>query len=705
MLICPQCEFENPETHKFCQSCGVSLTEKICCNCQVNIPIETKICSFCGADNHTVLWAIVAQKKQTTEFVLQPELTEVTNSNIGSNIATGQHKLKIEDLSDLFISGQEKIKHSLPLQTQDNDSTFHRYAFESDSTFNQSLKPAYQNSDSTFLQGKVIDKYPLQKPRLATLQKQQTELLAELKQSLNNSYLSVTQYWNIVGLPTHALPYLILEKYTPTVPKIYDAWQQQEQGIVLLPDRSQWQLVTDLWSQETMPLLQIIWFLDEMAKLWKPLHQINCAQSLLVNHNLRIDEDQAFCLQQLYMDSEDNIPTLKDLAQTWQFCFAQSNLNNLDNLNKLLDKVILGEIIEIEELRLELHNLGLSEDEVESYDIHTNYYYPTVNIPQFEPNKILENQDFPGAEVSDTSETYESQSFFSENDEEMMYSSEFDEQATAMIPMQLKSVVAASCTDIGLQRDHNEDFFGVKTITEKVENNAENNLAVRGLYIVCDGMGGHAAGEVASAMAVEQLQKYFKTHWQEELPDHDTIEAGILLANQSLYQTNIDNSRSGSGRMGTTLVMALLQNTQLAIAHVGDSRIYRVTRKQGLEKLTLDHEVGQREINRGVEPDIAYGRPDAYQLTQALGPRESNYVRPDIQFLEITEDCLLLLCSDGLSDNDLLENHWEEYLEPLISSSSDLPTGLFKLINLANEYNGHDNITAILVKIKLKANF
>ncbi|MGL4881016.1 MAG: serine/threonine phosphatase, partial [Waterburya sp.] len=118
-----------------------------------------------------------------------------------------------------------------------------------------------------------------------------------------------------------------------------------------------------------------------------------------------------------------------------------------------------------------------------------------------------------------------------------------------------------------------------------------------------------------------------------------------------------------------------------------------------------DHEVGQREINRGVEPDIAYGRPDAYQLTQALGPRESNYVRPDIQFLEVTEDCLLLLCSDGLSDNDLLENHWEEYLEPLISSGSDLQAGLFKLINLANEYNGHDNITAILVKIKLMADF
>ena len=223
--------------------------------------------------------------------------------------------------------------------------------------------------------------------------------------------------------------------------------------------------------------------------------------------------------------------------------------------------------------------------------------------------------------------------------------------------------------------------------------------------MVCDGMGGHAAGEVASAMAVENLQTYFQTHWRSQLPDSKTIERGILLANEALYQTNINNSRSGSGRMGTTLVMALVQNTQLAIAHVGDSRIYRLSRKQGLEQLTLDHEVGQREINRGVEPEIAYGRPDAYQLTQALGPRENKYVRPEIQFIEITEDCLILLCSDGLSDYEFIEQNWSQYLKPLIKSEADLQSGLFEFVELANQHNGHDNITAVLLRIKLKPNF
>ncbi|MEO1006624.1 MAG: serine/threonine phosphatase, partial [Cyanobacteria bacterium J06638_38] len=450
----------------------------------------------------------------------------------------------------------------------------------------------------------------------------------------------------------------------------------------------------ELWSQDKLSLSQIVWFFDEIAKLWEPLIQISCAQSLLVDENLRVDEDQVFCLQQLYMDLKET-PTLKDLAITWQLCLKKSELEHFNQLNLLLDKMIAGDIIEIEQLRLQLHNLGLDQPEIESSYIDI-IDANQVNTPpsESETTKSLAN-----------STASEAESFFDEAEDEMMYTSELEEEATAMIPMHLRDISHACCTDIGTQRDHNEDFYGVKTAIERIENNTDNQISVKGLYLVCDGMGGHAAGEVASAMAVEALQKYFQTHWQSELPDHETIEEGVLLANEALYQTNIDNARTGSGRMGTTLVMALVHNTQLAIAHVGDSRIYRISRKQGLEQLTLDHEVGQREINRGVEPEIAYGRPDAYQLTQALGPRESNFVRPDIQFMEITEDCLLLLCSDGLSDNELIEQHWFEYLEPMISSSANLQDGLFELINLANEYNGHDNITAVLLRVKLKPDF
>ena len=118
----------------------------------------------------------------------------------------------------------------------------------------------------------------------------------------------------------------------------------------------------------------------------------------------------------------------------------------------------------------------------------------------------------------------------------------------------------------------------------------------------------------------------------------------------------------------------------------------------------MDHEVGQREILRGVEPSIAYARPDAYQLTQALGPRDENFINPDVQFLQLSEDTLLLLASDGLTDNDLVEQHWRTHLEPLLSSRANLETGVSELIDLANQYNGHDNITAVLIRAKVRPN-
>jgi protein phosphatase len=118
----------------------------------------------------------------------------------------------------------------------------------------------------------------------------------------------------------------------------------------------------------------------------------------------------------------------------------------------------------------------------------------------------------------------------------------------------------------------------------------------------------------------------------------------------------------------------------------------------------VDHEVGQREIQRGVEPAIAYARPDAYQLTQALGPRGSKDVVPSITSLPVMEDMLLLLCSDGLSDNDVLEHHVTTHVEPLLRSRHDLEEGVSQLIDLANEQNGHDNITALVVRLKLRPN-
>jgi protein phosphatase len=280
-----------------------------------------------------------------------------------------------------------------------------------------------------------------------------------------------------------------------------------------------------------------------------------------------------------------------------------------------------------------------------------------------------------------------------------------DDSPTVVLPMQLVNLDDAGRTDVGRQRNHNEDQFFIRTESTRQESPHGRMLKAQGLYVLCDGMGGHACGEVASAKAVQSIRNFFNSRWtKNQLPTEDLIREAILAANTELFNANQENESYGSGRMGTTLVMMLVQDTTVAIAHVGDSRAYRYTRKNRLEQLTLDHELGQVEIQRGVDPDIAYSMPDAYQLTQALGPRSNEFVYPDIRFLDVQEDTLFLLCSDGLSDNELLEEYQETHVQPLLSSRNNVEAGVMQLIDLANEYNGHDNITAIAVRMKVKPN-
>lgn len=277
-----------------------------------------------------------------------------------------------------------------------------------------------------------------------------------------------------------------------------------------------------------------------------------------------------------------------------------------------------------------------------------------------------------------------------------------EEAPTTAFAMELSALNQAGGTDIGRRRRHNEDYFGIQYRFTKEETPQQSQSKARGLYIVCDGMGGHSAGEVASAMAVEVLQNYFETHWQEELPNEETIREGILLANEKIHEINKEKSRAGAGRMGTTLVMALVQDTEVAIAHVGDSPAYQVNQYGDIIQLTVDHEVGQREIAKGVSYEEAYQMQNAYQLTQALGPRKNEQVNPDIQYLDIQEDTLLVLCSDGLSDGGLLKDFGDTYLTPLLQAKADLEKGVLDLIEFANQKHGHDNITAVVVQMKLR---
>ncbi len=266
----------------------------------------------------------------------------------------------------------------------------------------------------------------------------------------------------------------------------------------------------------------------------------------------------------------------------------------------------------------------------------------------------------------------------------------------------LISMRHAGLTDVGKQRNHNEDNFAINSqITTHETPDLGVLITSRGLFVLCDGMGGHAGGEVASSMAIERIVEKFTPFWENRLPGTQKLREIIQAANQSIFELNESELRRDVGRMGTTLVLLSICNSEAAIAHVGDSRIYQIT-ASGLKQITRDHEVANRLIDQGVESTVALSRYDAHQLTQALGPYANHQIEPAIAFLQILEPTLFLLCSDGLCDNDLVEQNWETYLLPLLAADADLRSGVKQLIDLANTINGHDNITAILVNCQVE---
>ena len=496
------------------------------------------------------------------------------------------------------------------------------------------------------------------------------------------------------AIPAIAKTYISLHsKFSQYLPAIHDAWEQGNQQVILIADRSDWRELLELWHNHQTTPSQIVQWFDDMVKLWAALEPWHCCQSLLELSNLRVDAAGKLGLKRLYCEPESANPlTLQDLGQVWQRLFQESQHTKFGSLVETLSDLQAGNIQTTEHLRSRLEAVA-RELLVDTASISDS---PSVS------NNALEPSAEP-AQVKVTLNNSAAPTVIQMNEpQESVIKSE--ELPTLVLPTHLVSIEDAGNTDVGRQRHHNEDCFGIATSVNKLEFPNSRTIQARGIYILCDGMGGHAGGEVASELAVKTLQHYFQTHWQphQPLPSEEVIREAVLLANQAIYDLNQQDARSGVGRMGTTLVLVLLHNNQVAVAHVGDSRLYSFSRSQELIQITLDHEVGQREISRGIEPAIAYARPDAYQLTQALGPRDENYVNPDVQFLELNEDTLLILVSDGLSDNSLLEQHWQTHLEPLLNSNNSLQRGVSELIDLANQYNGHDNTTAVLLRLKVR---
>ncbi|MEM7715788.1 MAG: serine/threonine phosphatase [Cyanobacteria bacterium P01_A01_bin.68] len=664
MLICPQCNFENPNSNKFCQNCGSSLTEKECQQCGVFLTLDSTQCHSCDAICSEIWLAIVI--KECNSEVVEAENQE-EKVDCGGNLELVHKENSSEEISFQFEAGSY-------LDSQQ------RYKML------ESLPTFFENAVNTEACVKVLDCQPYQ--------------VSPINAMLANPQLSASSNTSVAEdkIPSFAKTYIALQAYCNLgIPLIHDAWQLANMQVILLEDRSEWLYLSELWQNDATTSLQIVHYFYQMTHLWDVLEPHDCLQSLLDLSNLRIDEDQSLALQRLYPDIRkeskasfqkysDDTPTIKDLGQLWQALFRESQRTQFGSLLELMGNLESGEIATSEELRSQLELIS-TELQIES------------NQSEASPQIDSSDNFFFASEKENSNPTV------LQLDDLEQSPTKIDDTPTVVLPMQLASLENAGLTDVGKQRDHNEDYFGIETKINKIELPKSKVAGARGLYILCDGMGGHAGGEVASELAVSTLRKYFQENWKSDgLPSEEIIREGVFQANQAIHNINQQDARSGVGRMGTTLVLVLIQNTRVAVAHVGDSRLYRVTRKGGLEQITVDHEVGQREISRGVEPSIAYSRPDAYQLTQALGPRDNNFIAPEVQFLEITEDALFILTSDGLSDNDLLEKHWQTNLLNLISSAANLEKGVRDLIDLANKYNGHDNITAVLMRAKVRPN-
>lgn len=451
-------------------------------------------------------------------------------------------------------------------------------------------------------------------------------------------------------LPSVATPYLKLHRHRLHVPGVYGVLDQTISTPILLlenvPIHPQGgELHPDIAKGclQASPLRQMNW-LWQLWELWSVLGDHGVATSLLQPENVRV-EGWRVRLLELRLDQEP--PGLAALAQMWRSLLSSMPPVLSDALGPLLD--------------------ALEQGTVDGATV------------ELQLNQILLAQG-----------------------------------ATVTTRLALAGAVAQGPT-----QPRNEDACWPHG--PALELSGDDRLQVG---LVCDGVGGHDGGEVASQLAVQSLQIQLQAllaETQKEfqiLPPQvvmQQLEAVIRIVNELINFQNDNHGRVGRQRMGTTLVMAVIipQRVQTAagwakvnevyLAHVGDSRAYWIT-PDYCHQLTVDDDMAGREVLacRQTWP-VAKERTDAGALTQALGTRGGDHLQPHIQRLILDETGILLLCSDGLSDNYRIEEAWANYIGLIIKDIVTLESAVASWIELANQKNGHDNTAVVLMQHKLFA--
>lgn len=249
-------------------------------------------------------------------------------------------------------------------------------------------------------------------------------------------------------------------------------------------------------------------------------------------------------------------------------------------------------------------------------------------------------------------------------------------------------IEAAGKTDVGLVRTNNEDNFGYDI--------------QHGIFVLCDGMGGQAAGELASKIAVDTMLNYFRTvkrHsvYADSIPGTPegisqrakSLANAVQLANQAIHEAAGNNP--GQSGMGSTIVALYVEGKQFSIANVGDSRIYLI-RGETIQQLTSDHSLVMEQVRRGLMTMEEAEKSDMQNvIVRALGTEES--VEADLADYEFQAGDIVLLCSDGLS-------HYvkESSILEVIRSRGDLNQACAELIETAKTRRSDDNITCLLLR-------
>ncbi|HEU4414615.1 MAG TPA: Stp1/IreP family PP2C-type Ser/Thr phosphatase [Candidatus Angelobacter sp.] len=248
------------------------------------------------------------------------------------------------------------------------------------------------------------------------------------------------------------------------------------------------------------------------------------------------------------------------------------------------------------------------------------------------------------------------------------------------------AVEVAGRSDVGCVRANNEDNFGFDSRY--------------GIFVVCDGMGGQAAGEVASKMGVDILLDYFRKqgvqaenhspNGSRSATGADSLASAIQLANSTIFKAG--QEQNGRGGMGATVVAALVRGNALAIGNVGDSRIYLV-RQGAIQQLTQDHSLVMEQVRRGyITLEQAQKSEMQNIILRALGSEEA--VEADVEDLVALPGDVLLMTSDGLT-----RHVTDEEILAIVRGPKELRVACDELVETARQRGGDDNITCLLVRI------